>query len=178
MKPNRNLPFSAVELDNGFWHDRQELNRNVTIRNVWKRFEETGRFASFRFDWKEGMPHKPHIFYDSDVAKWMESAAYILQMHPDPWLEERMEELVGLIVAHQQEDGYFNVYFTVVEPENRFRQRFAHELYCAGHLIEAAVAYQNATGRDRFLPGHVPVCGLHCPCFHGGTGSSLRHAGP
>lgn len=151
MKPNRNLPFSAVELDNGFWHDRQELNRNVTIRNVWKRFEETGRFASFRFDWKEGMPHKPHIFYDSDVAKWMESAAFILQMHPDPWLEERMEELVGLIVAHQQEDGYFNVYFTVVEPENRFRQRFAHELYCAGHLIEAAVAYQNATGRDRFL---------------------------
>ena len=75
MKPNRNLPFSAVELDNGFWHDRQELNRNVTIRNVWKRFEETGRFASFRFDWKEGMPHKPHIFYDSDVAKWMDSAA-------------------------------------------------------------------------------------------------------
>ena len=108
----------------------------------------------------------------------MESAAYILQMHPDPWLEERMEELVGLIVAHQQEDGYFNVYFTVVEPENRFRQRFAHELYCAGHLIEAAVAYQNATGRDRFLRAMCPVCGLHCPCFHGGTGSSLRHAGP
>ena len=151
MAQVRNVPFSAAELDSGFWHDLQELNRTVTIRNVWKRFEETGRFASFWFDWKEGMPHKPHVFYDSDVAKWMESAAYILQKHPDPWLEERLEELVGLIEAHQQEDGYFNVFFTVVEPENRFRQRFSHELYCAGHLIEAAVAYYNATGRDRFL---------------------------
>ena len=151
MTQYQSVPFACVELDNGFWHDRQEINRTVTIRNVWKRFEETGRFASFRFDWKEGMPHKPHVFYDSDVAKWIESAAYILCKHPDPWLEERVEELVEQIVTHQQEDGYFNVWFTVVEPGKRFQQRSAHELYCAGHLIEAAVAYYEATGRDRFL---------------------------
>ena len=72
------VSFADVELDRGFWHDRQELNRTVTIRNVWKRFEETGRFAAFRFDWKEGMPNKPHYFFDSDAAKWMESAALSL----------------------------------------------------------------------------------------------------
>lgn len=145
------VSFADVELDRGFWHDRQELNRTVTIRNVWKRFEETGRFAAFRFDWKEGMPNKPHYFFDSDAAKWMESAAFILRKHPDTWLEERVDELVELIEAHQQEDGYFNVWFTVIEPGERFRHRFAHELYCAGHLIEAAVAYADATGKERFL---------------------------
>ena len=145
------VSFADVELDRGFWHDRQEMNRTVTIRNVWKRFEETGRFAAFRFDWKEGMPNKPHYFFDSDVAKWMESAAFILRKHPDPWLEERVDELVDLIETHQQEDGYFNVWFTAIEPGERFRHRFAHELYCAGHLIEAAVAYADATGKERFL---------------------------
>ncbi len=136
----------------GFWGDRIELNRTSTIPSVYDRFTETGRFRSFRCDWKEGMPDKPHFFWDSDIAKWIEAAAYSIELHPDPRLEEIIDGVVDLIEKNQQEDGYFNVYFTVVDPENaRFKVRDWHELYCAGHLLEAAIAYYKATGKEKFL---------------------------
>jgi DUF1680 family protein len=145
------VPFAAIDLENGFWHDRQTLNSTVTIRSVYNRFVDTGRFAAFRFDWKEGMPNMPHFFYDSDVAKWMESVAYLLRKRPDPELEAIMDETINLIEKHQQPNGYFNVWFTIIHPENRLKERTSHELYCAGHLFEAAVAYNEATGKDKFL---------------------------
>lgn len=151
MEHLQSVDFSAVTLNSGFWQERQALNHSATIYAIWRRFQETGRFAAFRFDWKPGDPHKPHIFYDSDVAKWIEAAAYILQKEEDPRLEGMIDETVEQIAAHQGADGYFNVWFTVVEPEKRFQERTAHELYCAGHLMEAAVAYHNARGKDLFL---------------------------
>ncbi len=135
----------------GFWGGRQELNRTVTLPTVYNRFAETGRFDAFRFDWKEGDKNQPHIFWDSDVAKWIEGAAYILEHHTDKQLEKTVDDLVDLIEKNQGDDGYFNIYFTVCEPDNRFTNRMAHELYCAGHLMEAAVAYFEATGKDKFL---------------------------
>lgn len=135
----------------GFWGKRQELNRTVTLPTVYNRFADTGRFDAFRFEWKEGDEKKPHIFWDSDVAKWLESAAYTLEQHPDKQLEARVDEVVDLIEKNQGDDGYFNIYFTVCEPDNRFCNRMAHELYCAGHLTEAAVAYRSATGKGKFL---------------------------
>ena len=145
------LSVSQVNITGGFWKDRQELNRDVTLDSVRVQFENTGRFAAFRFDWQEGMPDRPHIFWDSDVAKWLESAAYVLNKNEDKKLEEYVDGVVDLIEKNQDENGYFNIYFTVCEPENRFFNRMAHELYCAGHLIEAAVAYYEATGKDKFL---------------------------
>ena len=145
------IPFNKVDIRDGFWKQRQDQNRYVTIYSVWQRFVETGRIAAFRCDWKEGDPNKPHIFWDSDVAKWVEAASYILQKEFDKELEAAVEEIVDCIEENQYEDGYFNIYFLVCEPEGRFKKRTAHELYCAGHLIEAAVAYYNATGRARFL---------------------------
>lgn len=146
------FPLSAVTLHSGYLHEKQELNRRVTMSAVYDRFNETGRIPAFDHAWKEGDPNEPHIFYDSDVAKWMEGAAYILRKHPeDTLLHDRVEALIDRIEAHQCPDGYFNSYFTVRDPAGRFRGRDNHELYCAGHLIEAAVAYAEAIGEERFL---------------------------
>lgn len=92
------------------------------------------------------------VFQDSDVAKWLEAAAYSLVNHPDAELEARVDEIIALIGSAQHEDGYLNTYFTVKEPDRRWTNLHeAHELYCAGHMIEAAVAYYEATGKDSLL---------------------------
>ena len=147
----KHIGYDRVDLTAGYLFEKQELNRTVTVHSVYDRFDETGRIGAFNFDYKEGDEQKPHIFWDSDVAKWMEGAAYILRKHDDPVLRGRVEALIAKIKEHQGEDGYFNIYFTVVEPEGRFTIRDRHELYCAGHLIEAAVAYAEATGNEEFL---------------------------
>ncbi|NLP34728.1 MAG: glycoside hydrolase family 127 protein, partial [Clostridiales bacterium] len=134
------VSFDRIDLIDGFWKEKQDLFRKVTINAVYDRFEETGRFEALKFNWKEGMPNKPHIFWESDVTKWIEGAAYFLQKQRDPELEAKVDELVQRMVDTQGEDGYLNAYFTVVEPEARFTRRTDHELYCAGHLVEGAIA--------------------------------------
>ena len=145
------ISYQNVTLKSGFLYDKQKLNENVTMNAVYNRFYDTGRVSAFRCDWQEGQPGKPHIFWDSDVAKWMEGAAYILQKKKDSDLEEKVEWIIDQIEKNQGEDGYFNSYFLTCAPEKRYTNRDWHELYCAGHLMEAAVAYFEATGRDRFL---------------------------
>ena len=147
----KNLHFSQTKLLGGFWHHYAQLNRKVTIPAVYDRFSETGRFAAFRCDWQEGMPNKPHYFWDSDVAKWMEGVAYLLQEQREPELEAIMDETIAQIVKNQKPSGYFNIYYITIEPGVEFAKRGRHELYCAGHLMEAAVAYHEATGKDAFL---------------------------
>lgn len=145
------IHHSQVNLKGGFFFEKQELNRTTTIKAVYDRFTETGRIGSFKFGFPEKDPIQPHYFWDSDVAKWMEGAAYILHHAPDPELEARVDEIVEDIRRNQCDDGYFNIFFTVVQPENRWANRDWHELYCAGHLMEAAVAYAEATGKTKFL---------------------------
>jgi len=89
--------YDRVALTGGYLHDRQQQNRKITIPAIYDRFVESGRIGAFDFNWKPDMPHKPHVFYDSDVAKWMESAAYVLKNHPDPELEEKVERLIDRI---------------------------------------------------------------------------------
>lgn len=146
-----NRTKSSIYLTEGFWKNRQEINRKITIHAVWDRFCATGRVSAFQCDWKPGMPNQPHVYWDSDVAKWMEATAYLIGQQPDAELEQRVEWLIDRIAENQWEDGYFNITYTVCPPGGRFTRRDDHELYCAGHLIEAAVAYFEATGRDRFL---------------------------
>ena len=147
----KTVPFQSVTLTDGYLFDKQELNRRTTIHAVYDRFVETGRFAALDCNYKEGDACKPHFFWDSDVAKWLEGAAYILQKHRAPDLERIVDETVERIKASQLPDGYFNIYHTAVEPELRWKERNNHELYCAGHLMEAAVAYAEATGKTDFL---------------------------
>ncbi len=92
------------------------------------------------------------VFQDSDLAKWLEGVAYSLSVKPDPDLEERADEIIEIIAKAQQPDGYLDTYFIVKEPGHRWQNLHeCHELYCAGHMMEAAVAYAEATGKDRLL---------------------------
>lgn len=95
---------------------------------------------------------KGWVFQDSDVAKWLEAVGYSLSIKRDPELERRADEVIELVGAAQQPDGYLDTYFIIKEPGKRWTNlQDCHELYCAGHFIEAAVAYYEATGKDRLL---------------------------
>lgn len=92
------------------------------------------------------------VFQDSDAYKWLEAAAYALEVFLDDKLKAECEELISVIEAAQQPDGYLNTYFQVNEPERKYQSLYlSHELYCAGHFIEAACAYHQATGSERVL---------------------------
>ena len=92
------------------------------------------------------------VFQDSDLYKWLEAVAYSLATHSDKELEELADSAIDLIEKAQQPDGYLNTYFIIAEPEKRWTNLAeCHELYCAGHLIEAAVAYYQATGKRKLL---------------------------
>jgi uncharacterized protein len=149
--------FGAVSLDKvdivgGFWGRRIDVNRKATLPIQYEQCMKTGRFPAWKLDWKHGKDPRPHIFWDSDAGKWLEAVAYSLAKHPDKALEKKADWLIDLIAKAQQKDGYLNIFFTVVEPQNRWKNlRDQHELYCAGHLMEGAVAYYHATGKRKLL---------------------------
>ena len=146
------LGLKQVELRAGFWGPRTEVNRRVTIPHIDAKNEESGRNTAIRLEWQPDDPRTPHIHWDSDVAKWVEAVAYSLTVRPDPDLERRVEEIVQAYVRMQQPDGYINSHYTLVEPEMRWKNlRDGHELYCAGTLMEASIAYYQATGKREFL---------------------------
>ncbi len=146
-------PIQDVKVTGGFWAHAQNTNANTTLPIEYEQCKHTGRIDAFRLDWTpDSNRPKPHYFWDSDVAKWIEGAAYSLSHHPDPKLQSQVDEVVDLIAAAQQADGYLNIYFSAVEPDKRWTNlRDWHELYCAGHLIEAAVAYYESSGKRKFL---------------------------
>ncbi|MBR4889620.1 MAG: glycoside hydrolase family 127 protein, partial [Clostridia bacterium] len=93
-----------------------------------------------------------YVFQDTDLAKWIEAAAYSLVASPDADLERRVDEAVDLVGRAQWPDGYLNTYFTVKSPKERWTNlQEAHELYTAGHMMEAAVAYAISTGKTKLL---------------------------
>ena len=106
------------------------------------------------------------VFQDSDVAKWLEAVAYALCIKPNPTLEKKADELIALISRAQEADGYLNTYFTVKEPQHKWKNlQECHELYCSGHMIEAAVAYYKATGKDTLLQVMCKNADLICNRF-------------
>ena len=115
--------------------------------------EKSHAFANFRIaaGLEEGEFYGM-VFQDSDVAKWLEGVAYSLTVKENPALEERADRIIDTIEKAQQPDGYLNTYFTIKEPEHRWQNlQECHELYCAGHMMEAAAAYYDATGKDKLL---------------------------
>lgn len=146
------VPFTSVHVADGFWSPRLETNRVVTIPFAFEQCEATGRLANF--DRASGAPgeHEGFFFNDSDVYKVIEGASYSLAIHPDAELEAYLDALVERIAAAQLPDGYLNTYYTLKEPGKRWTNlRVMHELYCAGHLFEAAVAHHQATGKRTLL---------------------------
>ena len=153
MKNCRSLPVGSVKLSDPFLAPRIEADYRVTIPTSIDKCRETGRIDSFRLNWKPGMPNRPHIFWDSDFAKVIEGMCYAVALHPeDHRMAAELDGYIDLIVSAQQPDGYLNTYFTQVAPADRWKNIFDwHELYCAGHLIEAAVAHYEVTGSRKFL---------------------------
>ena len=153
------LPLRDVTLDDTFWTPRLNTNRAVTLPFLYRQLERVGAVEGLdlqprplRIPRQPGSDVTPQMWWDSDLAKWIETAAYTLVSHPDPALEAQTDALIEKIAAAQQADGYFNTFFTAHEPHNRFtNERDWHELYNAGHLIEAAVAYAEATGKPALL---------------------------
>jgi hypothetical protein len=147
------VPLADVVIDGAFWAPRLRVNREKTIPHEYDECKKTGRILGLKPDWTPASGDRGrHIFNDSDVAKWAEAASYSLATHPDPALDSLLDEVISLIAAAQQPDGYLNTYFTFAEPGKRWTNlRDAHELYCAGHLIEAAAAHFQATGKRTLL---------------------------
>lgn len=147
MKNGTNMiSHEKIRLTDGFWKDRRETGRDVTLMSIYDRFCETGRFAALDFNHPD-----PHIFWDSDIAKWIEAAAYLLEDKRDEKIEKLVDDAVAKIKLHQRPDGYFNTHFDTKEPYARFSRYTDHELYDLGHLTEAAIAYKRATGKRDLL---------------------------
>jgi DUF1680 family protein len=149
----RPADLERVRFAGGFWGQRQEVNRTRTLPSQYKHLVDTHRIDALDPAWRPGDPQSRHIFWDSDVAKWLEAAAYSLTTHRlDPELAAHMEDTVERLLRLQDDDGYLNSWFQIVEPDKRWSHlRDKHELYCAGHLMEAAVAHAHVTGDDRLL---------------------------
>lgn len=145
------VSLKNVEINSGLWGERQATNRDRTLPAIYHQMKITGRLDAWKLDWKPGEA-KPHIFWDSDAGKWIEAVGYSLTTHPNPEYEKQVDEVIDLIEKAQQSDGYLNIFFTAVEPQSRWKNlRDWHELYDAGHLMEGAVAYYNATGKRKLL---------------------------
>lgn len=145
---------------NGFWARYAELVRGTVIPYQWEALndriagaEPSGAIRNFRI--AAGLEQGEFVgmvFQDSDVGKWIEAAAYTLSTRRDPELEQRVDETVEILEKAQAPDGYLNTYFTLEELGCRFSNLWeCHELYCAGHLLEGAIAYYQATEKRRFL---------------------------
>jgi len=149
----RAVPFTAVKITDRFWSARQETNRIASIPINFENLEKAGNLQNFRLAAQRATNgYQGPLFMDSDAYKALEAAAYSLAVHPDPVLEKKLEDIIATLAAAQLPDGYLNSFFQVKRPGKRWTNlQDAHELYCAGHLIEAAVAHYQTTGRHTFL---------------------------
>lgn len=154
------ISLKNIEIKDEFWTQIQNLMIDTVIPYQEKILndeisgvEKSHALANFRIAaGLEDGEYYGMVFQDSDVAKWLEGVAYSLAIKPDRFLEERADRVIEIIEKAQQPDGYLNTYFTIKEPEHRWQNlQECHELYCAGHMMEAAVAYYQVTGKTRLL---------------------------
>jgi len=147
------VPFTQVHFKDAFWAPRLETNRTATIPHIYRKLEETGRISAFDLSFEREVPSPiVLIFGDSDPAKWIEAASYSLMIHPDPELVALVDRVADKIIHAQQSDGYLNTHFIVTQPDMKWKNlRDWHEMYCAGHLMEGAVAHFQATGESKLL---------------------------
>ena len=146
------VPFSEVRIDDAFWSPRLERHKEATLPVCIDQIEnQTGRIRNFENAARREGAHSGIFFDDSDVYKALEGMAYSLQNYPDPVLEAKCDEWIDKFAAAQLEDGYINTFYTLTGLENRWKDMDRHEMYCAGHMIEAAVAYYGATGKRKLL---------------------------
>ncbi|WP_459480409.1 glycoside hydrolase family 127 protein [Clostridium saccharoperbutylacetonicum] len=159
-KVTKEIPLCNVKIKDNFWSHYRKLAREVVIPYQWEAIndripdaEPSHALKNFRIaaGIETGEFHGM-VFQDSDVSKWLEAVGFSLQTHPDIELEKNADDVIDILEMAQRPDGYLNTYFILKEPENRWRNLAeCHELYCAGHFFEAAVAYYNATNKRKVL---------------------------
>jgi DUF1680 family protein len=166
--------YRKVKITDEFWGPRMALNRTVSLRHQYDQLRQQGCVDAFK--WKPGLDADRERFRDSDMARWIEAAAYALALHPDPELESWIDAYVGTLAPAQHPDGYINSYCGLVHPELKYVNLSDHRELCQmGHMIEAAVAYFEATGKRAFLD-------IMIACANGieasfGTGGNMRDSG-
>lgn len=173
-KRMRSVPLNFIRIGDSFWKKHIDLVENAIIPYQWEAMndripdaESSHCIENFRIaaGEKEGKFYGA-VFQDTDVAKWLEAVGCSLAGHPDEQLEETADEVIDLIGRAQQPDGYINTYFTIQAPEERWSNLTeGHELYTAGHLIEAAVAYYYGTGKRKFVEIMSRFADLICETF-------------
>jgi len=170
----KSIDLKKIKIEDSFWSKHVDLVKSSIIPYQWEamndRIEDTEPSRCLdNFKIAAGLAQGEFygvVFQDTDVAKWLEAVAFALASGPDDELEKTADEVIDLIGKAQQADGYLNTYFTIKEPERRWKDLGAgHELYTAGHMMEAAVAYYNATGKGRFLEIMMKNADLICDTF-------------
>ena len=170
----RHIPLRQVRITDDFWSPRQKLMTDVTIPYMEKILrdevpgaEKSHAISNFRMAaGEETGEFYGMVFQDSDVAKWLEAAAYSLALKWEDGLSRRVDDMTALIGRCQQPDGYLNTYFTVREPQNKWKNLLeCHELYCAGHLLEAGVALHEAAGKEELLKICIRLADAICDRF-------------
>lgn len=149
----RTLALDYITLRDGFWKQRQTLNREASLAHGFKMLQAAGNLDNFRIaaGLAEGK-FRGYVFQDSDVYKWLEAVAWELHNGADAALAAMAEQVITLIVQAQCPDGYLDTYYQIAEPDARWTDfDHGHEMYCAGHLMQAAVAFQRALNDDRLL---------------------------
>ncbi|MFG2130000.1 glycoside hydrolase family 127 protein [Streptomyces sp. NPDC048751] len=147
-------PATDAHITGGFWAQRRRTNAEVSVPQGPERLEQAGNLANLRAAAGGGGAYSGDFpFQDSDVHKWLEAASW--QLAEDPGQAELaacIDELTALLAAAQRPDGYLQTYFQVAHPDRRWQDlAWGHELYCAGHLVQAGVAHHRATGRPELL---------------------------
>jgi DUF1680 family protein len=151
----RPLGASDVAIGGGLWAERQRINREVTLPHGAEQLERAGNYENLRLaagTSQGAYSGLPLPFLDSDVYKWLEAVSWELGRAPSPELAALADRAIDLVAAAQAEDGYLDSYYQVLKPGVRYAELpMGHELYCAGHLVQAAVARARMTGRTDLL---------------------------
>lgn len=152
LKMIEQIDFSHVKINDNFWSPRLSKHVSATLPVCIDQIEnQTGRIRNFENAAKGEGEHSGIFFDDSDVYKALEGMAYSLINNPDPELEKKADEWIDKFAATQQPDGYINTFYTLTGLDKRWTNMDKHEMYCAGHMIEAGVAYYQATGKRKLL---------------------------
>ena len=152
LKMIEQIDFSHVKINDNFWSPRLSKHVSATLPVCIDQIEnQTGRIRNFENAAKGEGEHSGIFFDDSDVYKALEGMAYSLINNPDPELEKKADEWIDKFAAAQQPDGYINTFYTLTGLDKRWTNMDKHEMYCAGHMIEAGVAYYQATGKRKLL---------------------------
>jgi uncharacterized protein len=187
MLPNwRPLSQSNVSITEGFWGPIQQKVGQVTLRHIYDQMLHQGQLDALRLDQRMHRGRKEannwywggSIFWDSDVAKWLEAASAYLCHHKDPKLDSLVDGTIELLAGAQQPDGYLDSHILTWRPLHRFKNlRDLHELYCAGHIIEAAVAHKQATGKENLLNVALRLANYLTAVFGSGHGQIPGYCG-